>query len=325
MHVRLVYKESWALKNWYFWTVVLKKTFESHLNCKEIKPVNPKRNQSWIFIGKTDAVAETPVVWPPDAKNWLIGKYPDAAKDWRWEEKGMTEDEMVGWHHWLNGHEFDQALEAWRAAVHGGAKSQTGLSNWSDWLNSLREGFPGSSLVKNLPMLESQETWVRSLSWEDPLEEEMAIHSGILAWKILWTEEPGGLQFMSLQRVRHDWATEQLSTSTNSLRNENSVPIHIIKHILTLFFSSLLLKRFITNKKHYQLIIIVGLYHISNNTTTAKNFPWNLIEIKCLNALSQDHSFSFLHIFLLLHLNYDFPHFADSGREAWQLVTQPRP
>ena len=118
------------------------------------------------------------------------------------------------------------------------------------------------------------------------LEEEMAIHSGILAWKILWTEEPGGLQFMSLQRVRHDWATEQLSTSTNSLRNENSLPIHIIKHILTLFFSSLLLKRFITNKKRYQLIIVVSLYHIiSNNTTTAKNFPWNLIAIKCLNAL----------------------------------------
>ena len=92
----LDYKESWALKNWYFWTVVLEKTLESPLDYKEIKPVNPKGNQSWIFIGRTDAEAETPILWPPDAKNWLIGKDPDAGKDWRQEEKGMTEDEMVG-------------------------------------------------------------------------------------------------------------------------------------------------------------------------------------------------------------------------------------
>ena len=82
----------------------------SPLDCKEIKPVNPKGSQSWIFIEKTDAEAKTPILWPPDGKNWLIGKDPDAGKDWRLEEKGMTEDEMVGWHHWLNGHEFDQAL-----------------------------------------------------------------------------------------------------------------------------------------------------------------------------------------------------------------------
>ena len=103
----LEYKESWVLKNWYFWTVVLEKTLESPLDCKEIKPVNPKGNKSWIFIGRTDAEAEAPVLWPLDAKNWLIGKDPDAGKDWRWEEKGTTEDEMVGWHHWLNGHEFE--------------------------------------------------------------------------------------------------------------------------------------------------------------------------------------------------------------------------
>ena len=95
-------EKSWAPKNWCFWTVVLEKTLESPLDCKEIKPVNPKGNQSWIFIGRTDAEAEAPVLWPPDAKNWLIGKDPGAGKDWRQEEKGTTEDEMVGWHHQLN-------------------------------------------------------------------------------------------------------------------------------------------------------------------------------------------------------------------------------
>ena len=104
----LDYKESWASKNWCFWTTVLKKTLESPLGCKKIQPVHPKGDQSWVFIGWTDAKAEAPVLWPPDVKNWLIWKDPDAGKDWRQEEKGMTEDEMVGWHHWLEGHEFDQ-------------------------------------------------------------------------------------------------------------------------------------------------------------------------------------------------------------------------
>ena len=101
----LDYKGSWGPKNWCFWTVVLKKTLKSPLDCKEIQPVHPKGNQSWIFIGRTGA--ETPTLWPPDAKNWLIWKDPDAGNDWRWEEKGTTEDEMVGWHHQLNGHEFE--------------------------------------------------------------------------------------------------------------------------------------------------------------------------------------------------------------------------
>ena len=105
----LDYKESWVLKNWWFWTVVLEKTPESPLDCKEIQPASPKRIQSWVFIGRTDAEAETPILWPPDTKNWLTGKDPDAGKDWGQEEKGMTEDEMVGWHHRLNGHEFEQA------------------------------------------------------------------------------------------------------------------------------------------------------------------------------------------------------------------------
>ena len=107
--LELDHKESWALKNWCFWTVVLEKTPESPLDCKEIKSVNPKGNQSWIFIGRTDAEAEVPMLWPPDWKNWLISKDPDAGKDWRQDEKGLTEDEMVGWHHQLNGHEFEQA------------------------------------------------------------------------------------------------------------------------------------------------------------------------------------------------------------------------
>ena len=98
------HKESWVLKNWC--TVVLEKTLESPWDSKEIQSVNPKGNQSWIIIGRTDAEAETPILWPPNAKNWLIGKAPDAEKDWRKKEKGMTEDEMIGWHHRFNGHEF---------------------------------------------------------------------------------------------------------------------------------------------------------------------------------------------------------------------------
>ena len=99
----LDYKESWVLKNWCFWTVVLEKTLESPLDCKAIQPVHPKGNQSWIFIGRTDDKAKTPILWPTDTKSWLIWKDPGAGKDWRWEEKGTAEDEMAGWHHWLHG------------------------------------------------------------------------------------------------------------------------------------------------------------------------------------------------------------------------------
>ena len=104
----LDHKESWVPKNWCFWTVVLK-TLESPLDCKEIQPVSPKGNQSWVFFGRTDTEAEAPVLWPPDMKSQLIGKDPDAGKDWRQEEKEMSEDGMVGWHHQLDGHEFEQA------------------------------------------------------------------------------------------------------------------------------------------------------------------------------------------------------------------------
>ena len=134
-------EESWVSKDWCFWTVVLEKTLESPLDCKETQPGNPKRNQSWIFIGRTDAEAETPILWPPDVKNWLIWKDPDAGKDWRQEKKETTEDEMVGWHHRLDGHEFEEALGVGdgRAAVHGVAKSQTRLSDWTD-LNEVGAG-----------------------------------------------------------------------------------------------------------------------------------------------------------------------------------------
>ena len=114
----LDYKESWAPKNWCFWTVVLEKT-------PKIQPVHPKGDQSWIFTGRTDAEAETPILWPPDVINWLIGKDPDAGKDWGQEEKGTTEDEMVGWHHRLSGHEFEQAL--------GVGDGQGGLVCCSPW------------------------------------------------------------------------------------------------------------------------------------------------------------------------------------------------
>ena len=121
----LDYKESWGAKNWYFRTVVLEKTLESSLDCKEIHPVHPKGDQSWIFIGRTDAKVEAPILWPPDAKSWLIRKHPDVGKDWSQEEKGTTEDEMVGWHHWLNAHEFEQAP--------GDSEGQGSLARCSPW------------------------------------------------------------------------------------------------------------------------------------------------------------------------------------------------
>ena len=102
-------KESWAPKNWCFWTMILEKTLESPLDSKEIQPVHPKGDQSWVFIGRTDVEAETPILWPPDAKSWIISKDPDAGKDWGQEEKGTTEDELVGWHHRLDGYDFEQA------------------------------------------------------------------------------------------------------------------------------------------------------------------------------------------------------------------------
>ena len=143
----LDHKEVWVPKNWCFWTVVLEKTLGSSLDCKEIKPVHPKGNQPWIFTERTDTEAEAPILWPPNAKSWLIGKDPDAGKDWRREEKGKTEDEMAGWHHPLHGHEFEQApvvgdgQRSLVCCIPWGHKSRTCLSDWTElnWLNNNRK------------------------------------------------------------------------------------------------------------------------------------------------------------------------------------------
>jgi len=160
-------EESWVRKNWCFWTVVLEKTLESPLDCKEIQPVHPKGDQPWMFIGRNDAEAETPILWPPHEKRWLIGKDPDAGRDWGQEEKGMTEDEMAGWHHWLDGHEF-----GWTPGVGDGqgglagcdswgTKSQTRLSDWTElnWTEKNPWASLIAQLVKNPPTMQETLVW----------------------------------------------------------------------------------------------------------------------------------------------------------------------
>ena len=140
----LDYKESWVPKNWCFWTVVLEKTLKSPLDCKEIQPVHSKGDQSWVFIGRTDNEVESPILWLPDAKSWLIWKDRDAGKDWGWEEKGPTEDEMVGWHHWPNRRESEWTLGA--GDGQGGlvccdswGRKESDTTEWLNWteLNSI--------------------------------------------------------------------------------------------------------------------------------------------------------------------------------------------
>ena len=136
-------EEGWVPKNWCFWTVVLEKTLESPLDCKKIQPAHSEGDQPWDFFGRNDAKAETPVLWPPHTKSWLIGKDPVAGRDWGQDEKGMTEDEMAGWHHWLEAvslselRELVMDREAWHAVIHGVAKSQTRLSDWTElnWIS----------------------------------------------------------------------------------------------------------------------------------------------------------------------------------------------
>ena len=172
-------EESWALKNWCFWTLALEKTLESPLGCKEIQPVHHKWDQSWVFIGRTDAEVETPVLWPPHAKSWLIGKDLGAGRDWRQEEKGTTEDEMAGWHHQLNAH-FEWTLGvgdgrgAWRAVIHGVAKSRTRLRDWTElnWSAFLPSWYCLWLKVSSdvLPMFENIELFVfLMLSFESSL------------------------------------------------------------------------------------------------------------------------------------------------------------
>ena len=199
--------------------MVLEKTLESPLDSKEIKPVNPKGNQSWIFIGGTDAEAKAPILWWPDAKNWLTGKDPDAGKGGRLEEKGRTEDEMVGLHHWLNGHEFEQALgagdgqEGLVCCSPWGCK-ETDMTEWLNWLTDPHYGAETSRLIsehhhpfKLTHKIKHHNHTPGMILNESILEKAMAPHSSTLAWKIPWMEEPGRLQSMGSLRVGHDWAT----------------------------------------------------------------------------------------------------------------------
>ena len=203
----LHYKESWALKNWCVWTVVLEKTLEGPLDGKEIQPAHPKGNQSWIFIGRTDAEAETLILWPPDAKSWLIAKHPDAGKDWRWEETGTTEDEMVGWHHWHDRQVWASSGSWWWTGKPGMLQSMRSQRVGHEWLN-----WTSGLMVKNPPAM--WETWLGSLGWEDPLEKGMATYFSILAWRTAWTEESGGLQSRGSQRNEHGWATDTFTSHT---------------------------------------------------------------------------------------------------------------
>ena len=183
---KLDHRQSWASENWCFWTAVLEKTLESPLDCKEIKPVNTQENQFGMFIGRTDPEAETPILWLPDAKNWLIGKIPVAGKDWRQEEKGAAEDKMVGWHHQLNGHEFEQ--------VPGVGDGQGGLAccspwgckesdmterlNWTElnWTEGAVVSFPGGSSGKESTCQcrrhkgRGFHPWVRKSTWRRALQ-----------------------------------------------------------------------------------------------------------------------------------------------------------
>ena len=221
----LDHKESWALKNWCFWTVVLEKTLESPLDCKEIKPVNWKRNQSWIVIGRTDAKAEAQILCLPDVKNWLLRKTLMLGKIEGRRKRGW---QRMKWLYSITNTmkmslsklwEVVMDREACHAAVSRVAKSST---QPSDWTELIRPSHPlGASLVaqnvKTPPAM--QETWVRSLGQEDPLEKGMTTHSSILAWRIQWTEEPGGLQSMgSPSRTRlRDWHFTFLSLTLSEL------------------------------------------------------------------------------------------------------------
>ena len=182
-------EEGWAPKNWCFWTVMLEKTLESPLDCKEIQSVHSEGDQLWDFFGRNDAKAETPVLWPPHVKSWLIGKDSDAGRDWGQKEKGMTEDEMVGWHHWLDGRlgelqELVMDREAWRAAIHGVANSRIRLSDWSDLIWGDDRGWDDWMALPTLW------TWV-------------GVNSG--SW--WWTGRPACCCSWGC-RVGHDWVTE---------------------------------------------------------------------------------------------------------------------
>ena len=181
----LACKESWVPKNWCFWTVVLEKTLESPLDCKEIQAVHPKGDQPWVFIGRTDVEAETPILWPSDTKSWLIGKDPDAGQDWRQEEKGTTEDVMVGWRHWL-GQEFEQAL--------GAGGGQGGLACCSPWRRRVRQEWATELKWILLrtgsdPSFHFWRPLFTLTSWSDTVERAVSEQLSGLATQVSRTEE----------------------------------------------------------------------------------------------------------------------------------------
>ena len=198
----LAHKEGWAPQNWCFQIVVLEKTLESSVVDKDTRSVNSKGIQQWIFIERTEPEAEAAILWSPDAKSWLIGKDHSAGKDGEQEEMGMTEDEMGGWHHWLNEHESEQILRdsegqgRLTSTLCGVPKSGARLSGWTT--TNFSWGHPSRLSGKSSPASGGEQG--RYLVWEDPLEKEITIHSSILVWEIPWAEEPGGLQSTGSQK-----------------------------------------------------------------------------------------------------------------------------
>ena len=164
-------EESWVLKNWYFWTVVLEKTLESPLDCKEMEPVDSKGDQPWVFLGRNDAKAETPVVWPPHAKSWLIGKDSDAGRDWGQEKKGMTEDEMAGWHHWLDGCEFE-----WTLGVGDGQGGLACCDSWGRKKSDTTERLNWTKWRKSdLSVTVCEESLCLCVKWKRPCSHKISI------------------------------------------------------------------------------------------------------------------------------------------------------
>ena len=206
----LDYKESWAPKNLWFWVVVLEKTLESPLDCKEIQPVHPKANQSLIFIGMTDAEAETPILWPPDAKDWLIWKDPDAGKDWRQEEKGTTEDKMVGWHHRLDGCEFEYApgvgeVQGSLACCSPWGRKESDTTkqlNWTELLCTRNSSFPLNSLPLFIRQLQR---FGCSLNWyaENSTDNTRAMTSSGLRIKLELTSKLRSVYFIKSVEKSH--------------------------------------------------------------------------------------------------------------------------
>ena len=174
------------LKNWCFWTVVLEKTLESPLDCKEIQPVHPKGNQSWVFTGRTDAEAETPILWPSDVKNWLV-EDPYVGKDWEWEEKGMAEDEMVGWHHWLDGHGF-----GWTPGVGDGQGGLVCCISWGCKESDTTEQLNWSELdgIVVFPTFFNLSEFGNKGSWSEPQSYLSLVFAHCIELLHLWLHPP---------------------------------------------------------------------------------------------------------------------------------------